>query len=255
MGTFTPSNADGMDFAFETFNADMKMQPTQTASPDSTYFANMAPTEASTTSMPNVMPDGSTMTAQQPRIPNKNAPLDERFECIMEQVEAAGFDSFDSLVTAYYGQTFSESSPLANEQRMSRNRRLPKVISDVYQATGQWTDWERRGFQDEILKTAESMVTTEGCDARASLSGNISTFIEAQDQCNHAAANEAILSMKRSVQDELPNSWALTMALAADNRQSWRSDRSNTALATILLLNYSGRIPNDQLMRLIGACL
>lgn len=255
MGTFTPSNADGMDFSFETFNADMKMQPTQTASPDSTYFTNMAPTEASTTSMPNVMPDGSTMPAQQPRIPNKNAPLDERFECIMEQVEAAGFDSFDSLVTAYYGQTFSESSPLANEQRMSRNRRLPKVISDVYQATNQWTDWERRGFQDEILKTAESMVTSEGCDARASLSNNINAFIEAQDQCNPASANDAILSMKRSVQDELPNSWALTMALAADNRQSWRSDRSNTALATILLLNYSGRIPNEQLLRLIGACL
>ena len=77
MGTFTPSNADGMDFSFETFNADMKMQPTQTASPDSTYFTNMAPTEASTTNMPNVMPDGSTMPAQQPRIPNKNAPLDE----------------------------------------------------------------------------------------------------------------------------------------------------------------------------------
>jgi hypothetical protein len=45
------------------------------------------------------------------------------------------------------------------------------------------------------------------------------------------------------------------MALAADSRQSWQRDRSNTALATNLLLNFSGRIPNEQLLRLVGACL
>lgn len=45
------------------------------------------------------------------------------------------------------------------------------------------------------------------------------------------------------------------MALAADNRHSWQRDRSNTALATTLLVNFAGRIPNDQLLRVLGSCL
>lgn len=45
------------------------------------------------------------------------------------------------------------------------------------------------------------------------------------------------------------------MALAADSRSGWQRDRSNTALATTLLLTFSGRMPNDQLLRLVGACL
>jgi hypothetical protein len=54
---------------------------------------------------------------------------------------------------------------------------------------------------------------------------------------------------------KLPNSWALGMALSYDSRNSWPRDRSNTALATTLLINFSGRIPNDQLLQIIGACL
>lgn len=45
------------------------------------------------------------------------------------------------------------------------------------------------------------------------------------------------------------------MALAADNRQAWQRDCSNTALATTLLLSYAGKMPNEQLLQLIGSCL
>lgn len=95
-------------------------------------------------------------------MPSRNASLDERFETIMRHVDAAGFKSFDDLVTAYYSSTFSETSPLVIEQHLSRNRRLPKVIADVFQATNNWTPWERCGFHEEILKTAESMLIPEG---------------------------------------------------------------------------------------------
>ena len=45
------------------------------------------------------------------------------------------------------------------------------------------------------------------------------------------------------------------MALAADCPASWQRDRPNAALATVLLLRLSRRIPNEQLLQLIGACL
>lgn len=245
------TNAEGMDFTttFDDSSVDMwktdgmKMQQ---ASPESSYLSNMNPAAAG---MPATV-------GMQARKPSQNATLDERFQCIMEQVDAAGFESFDAMATAYYTQNFSDTSPLADEQRLSRNRRLPQFISEVNTAASKgWSDWERKGFQDEILRTAEGMLTSEGCDARQQLGGKVNQLVEAQDNGNAAAAGEAMVSMKRTIQEQLPNSWALTMALASDNRHSWQSDRSNTALATTLLLNFAGRIPNDQLLRLVGSCL
>ncbi|GJN80411.1 hypothetical protein PLIIFM63780_003937 [Purpureocillium lilacinum] len=186
---------------------------------------------------------------------SENASLDERFSSIMKQVEAAGFESFDDLVTAYYRETFTATSSLANEQRLSRNRRLPKVISDVFQATRDWTTWERYGFHEEILKTAEAMLVEERAGAGGSLLAHVMPLIESADGTVPASAGETLLGLKKVIQHELPNSWALAMSLTADGRSSWQRDRSSTALATILLLQFSGRIPNEQLLQLIGSCL
>lgn len=45
------------------------------------------------------------------------------------------------------------------------------------------------------------------------------------------------------------------MALASGTRNSFQRDRSNTALATTLLVNFSGRMPKDQLLQILCACL
>ncbi|KFH45278.1 hypothetical protein ACRE_039130 [Hapsidospora chrysogenum ATCC 11550] len=240
---------EGMDFSFDS-SADMwensgggACNKMRESSYDSSTYSQAAPGA----------PNGPPLRT---RKPSPGASLDERFECIMEQVEAAGFESFDAMAAAYYTQNFNESSPLADEQRLSRNRRLPQVISDVYgSATSSWCEWERKGLQDQILRTAETILTGEGCGARQALGDKITTLIEAQDSGNEAAAAEAVTSMKRTLQEELPNSWAFTMALAADGRHSWQKDRSNTALATAVVLNFAGRIPDAQLLRLVGACL
>ena len=252
------ANTEGMDFA--TFDGSVNMwkpegMKMQQSSPDSTYFSNITPT-GSSAGLQAGLSAAVGINGMQARKPSQNASLDERFQCIMEQVDAAGFESFDAMATAYYTQNFNDTSPLADEQRLSRNRRLPQFISEVNAAASQgWSDWERKGFQDEILRTAESMLTSEGCDARQALGAKVTQLVEAQDNGNPAGAAEAMLSMKRTIQEQLPNSWALTMALASDNRHSWQSDRSNTALATTLLLNFAGRISNDQLLRLVGSCL
>lgn len=58
-----------------------------------------------------------------------------------------------------------------------------------------------------------------------------------------------------TIPPQLPNLWALMMALAADERDVWQRNRSDPVLAAILVLRCSGRIPNDELLSLIGTCL
>lgn len=123
---------DGMGFSFEN-SADMWENSeggtcikVQGSSPDSSTYIHAGP-------------QAPTLRTREP---SPGASLDERFKCIMEQVEAAGFKSFDEMAAAYYTQNFNESSPLADDQRPSRNRRLPQVLSDVYgSATSSWSEW------------------------------------------------------------------------------------------------------------------
>ncbi|KAM0256216.1 hypothetical protein ACHAQJ_005087 [Trichoderma viride] len=261
---FSPVHAEAMDFSFDTnveiwkTGAMSKIHSPPSASNNNNHntLAFSAPTTPSAVlGSPAIASSNSNTMPPVPQPATENASLDERIEGIMEKVQAAGFDSFDALVSAYYCGTFGEASPLANEQRLSRNRRLPKVIDDVSRATKQWSSWERRGFQEEILKTAESMMKSEVAGAHTPLMSKIAPLLDSHDITNPATIAETLVDLKRSIQDELPNSWALGMALSFDSRNSWQRDRSNTALATTLLINLSGRIPNDQLLQILGACL
>ncbi|KAF4123087.1 hypothetical protein GMORB2_6635 [Geosmithia morbida] len=183
--------------------------------------------------------------------------VDQRLELITAQAEAAGFESFDHLVTTYYTQRPDRASTLADEQRFSRHRRLPQVIYDMHTTSpgSVWNGWERESLHDDILRTAGAMLTSEGSDIMQSLGPGVNALLDAQNSGDIAASTEAKASMKRSIQEELPNLWTLTMSLAAGRRHSWQWDRSNTALAISLLVNFSGHLSNEQLQCLVGACL
>lgn len=140
---------------------------------------------------------GINNNAGSPSAPTRHAPMDERLGSVMEQAEAAGFASFDELVMAYYGEQLDESSPLANEQRLSRNRRLPRVVSDVYRRAGGWSSWERRGFYEEMLKIAEAMLASEGAAARASLAEGILPLADGGDR------DKVCLRIRRMVQEQV----------------------------------------------------
>lgn len=47
------------------------------------------------------------------------------------------------------------------DQRVSRNRHLPALISEIQEKSAEWSAWERRGYQDETLKIAESICALE----------------------------------------------------------------------------------------------
>ncbi|KAH6959755.1 hypothetical protein BKA56DRAFT_500945 [Ilyonectria sp. MPI-CAGE-AT-0026] len=191
--------------------------------------------------------------------PSAKQGLDERLEYVLSCTRAAGFESFDALVTAYYNGNFEDSSPLAIEQRLSRNRGLPSVVADVFRDARRWSDWERRGFDEELLKTTESMLVSEGEDSRSSLESLLSMLSAPPNggdgSGTSASQAQATLAMKKVMQNELPNLWALMMAFSAEHKDVWQRNRSNTVLAAILLLRYPGRIPNDQLLKLVSGCL
>ncbi|RFU76198.1 bzip transcription factor, bzip-1 [Trichoderma arundinaceum] len=210
---FSPAHAEAMEFSFDA-NVDVwktdamsnKIRPPPASNNPLAFSAlPTASTPSAVLGSPVIAGSNATMRPV-PQPGTQNASLDERIESIMETVQAAGFDSFDALVSAYYCDTFGEASPLANEQRLSRNRRLPKVIDDVFQATKQWSSWERRGFQEEILKTAESMLISEGAGARSSLMSKITPLLDSHDATNPVATAEALVNLKRSIQDEVSKS-------------------------------------------------
>lgn len=171
----------------------------QTPSTTSSHLPSISSDTHGTTVATELSPDIPTS----PIMSAKNASLDERFEWILECAQATGFESFDAMVTAYYNASFGESSPLGNEQRMSRNRRLPRVIADVFHAASQWSDWERRGFHEEILKTTETMLFSEGDSARNTLKVGINPLIEAQNYTNLNTTVQAITVMKKMIQNEV----------------------------------------------------
>ncbi|KAH8653257.1 hypothetical protein BGZ60DRAFT_419837 [Tricladium varicosporioides] len=187
----------------------------------------------------------------------RDASLNDRFEKILDCTEAAGFENFDALVTSYYNaskEDFDESSYLANEQRLSRSRRLPKVIADVFEGAKNWSVLESRGFHEEILKTTELMLASERASMRNPLNFSISPYSRTEAN-NTSAWTSTVSSSKMTIQNELPNLLALMMSVASDNRAIGQRDRSNVAYAAILLLHCGGRIPNDQLLDMLRSCL
>ena len=135
-------------------------------------------------------------------VPAKQTSLNDRLECVMECVINNGFENFDALVTAYYNGIFAESSPLAYEQRLSRTRRLPKVIADVCHTADQWDSRERRGLQEEIVKTTENLLSSEGDDAQRNFTECIMTLAQtqAQDMTNKTCSPGPI---KRMMENEV----------------------------------------------------
>jgi hypothetical protein len=89
------------------------------------------------------------------------APLQDRIRYVMDQAVAMGFGTLDEVVAAYYTEMFEHTSPLYKEQRLSRNRRLPRLLSTLHNAAKDWAEWERRGFREQITQGAEEILVEE----------------------------------------------------------------------------------------------
>ncbi|KND86913.1 hypothetical protein TOPH_08461 [Tolypocladium ophioglossoides CBS 100239] len=186
--------------------------------------------------------------------------IDERIEAALEGLESLGFSNFDSFAEAYYSGNFDESSHLAAEQGMSRKRRLPRLLSEILDAAQSWDPWERRGLNEEVLRTAESLLVSEGKNIDdKSMEASISSFIQMADLAGtpqqSQSCPQSVATVKKTLQNELPNLWPLMMAVAGGNRAPRQRDRSNMVLASIVILHCSGRMPKQKLLELLDACI
>lgn len=73
----------------------------------------------------------------------------------------AGFRNFDDAVASYYAAQINTATPLAIEQRYSRNGRLPSILAAVYRNSQGWSEWERRAYNDEVMVSAERILERE----------------------------------------------------------------------------------------------
>ncbi|GJC96127.1 hypothetical protein ColKHC_04953 [Colletotrichum higginsianum] len=85
----------------------------------------------------------------------------DRVRHVIEQAAAVGFETLDEAIAAYYTETFEDVPSLYQEQRLSRNRRLPRLLSTLQSAAKGWSEWERRGFQEQIAMGAEELLVQE----------------------------------------------------------------------------------------------
>jgi hypothetical protein len=87
--------------------------------------------------------------------------MEDRFETIIASVEDAGFDSIDSMSSAYYTTSFGEHTAIHALQSQSRSRRLRTLLASLRQKSAEWIDREAQGYREEIMRGAEDIFTRE----------------------------------------------------------------------------------------------
>ncbi|PHH66867.1 hypothetical protein CDD81_5219 [Ophiocordyceps australis] len=87
--------------------------------------------------------------------------LEDRFDSIVEAIHKAGFENIDDMLLSYYTAGFDEDSEMFHEQRMSRRRGLPALLSKLRDTSTSWQQHERDGYQTEILTSAEDLLVSE----------------------------------------------------------------------------------------------
>lgn len=184
MTAFPPPHADNLDFPFDSSQDDWTIDA----------FG------LKTRSCPSPMGQVSFAQIPNPALPVLEPMLDnsteERVESVMRHAQATGFDTFEDIATAYYKTNFKDSSALSTGQHSSHSKRFSRVISDVYQATESWPQWDRRGFREEILDTAMAMLNAEA-------SGKGSQLASALQNKGASSVSESLQSMKKTVQQEV----------------------------------------------------
>lgn len=174
---------------------------------------------------------------------DSSASIDARLSQVLKAVNAAGFDSLDSAVIAYYKKSSKGNDGLRQEQRLNRMRRLPVLLKELHHSAQGWGQWERRNFQEQIIRSTEDILFAELEDHLASrrTSPQNSPYGNEQRGASHqneedetdveAEVSQAIQSIKFSAiltKMQLPNTWTLLTSLSTKYSiiasQDWEGD-------------------------------
>jgi hypothetical protein len=97
----------------------------------------------------------------QPRKCLAGGSIEARMNYILDAAKEAGLQNFDELVAAHY--TYSPHAPATTQQDqwLGRDRRPSQFLRNSCKAAEGWCDWERRGFEEEIMRGAEDAMRQE----------------------------------------------------------------------------------------------
>ncbi|KAJ4255488.1 hypothetical protein NW762_009483 [Fusarium torreyae] len=140
------------------------------------------------------------------------ASIEDRLSHVLKAVDAAGFDSLDSAVVAYYQKSSKGNEWLRQEQRLNRMRRLPVLLKELHLSAQSWGQWERRNFQEQIIKSTEDILFAELEDhlsTRRSTPHGSPCSIEQRGQ-----GRQHMTEDDTDVEAELPNTWTLLTSLS-----------------------------------------
>ncbi|KAF7561371.1 hypothetical protein G7046_g2772 [Stylonectria norvegica] len=143
---------------------------------------------------------------------NNSDSIEARLSHVLKAVDAAGFDSLDSAVAAYYKKSLKGNEWLRQQQRLNRMRRLPALLKELHQSAQGWGQWERRNFQEQIIKSTEEILFAELQDhlaARRSCPQNSPCSTEQSGQAGENEVEDEV-----DAEAELPNTWTLLTSLS-----------------------------------------
>lgn len=141
----------------------------------------------------------------QPRdAPLQSSPmLESQLQHMIAYLRAMGFQSFDALATIYYTGLFGGSLQLHNEQRQSRSRRLPALISELVLDAKHWSSKERQGFYDEISKATEDTLIAEMHDSKDSICNAVDPLFESYNGEDPLQASHILTALRLSVPNQV----------------------------------------------------
>ncbi|KAF2158318.1 hypothetical protein M409DRAFT_31150 [Zasmidium cellare ATCC 36951] len=161
--------------------------------------------------------------------PSQVASLESRMAYILQQAALVGFKNLDALAAEYYTANFRKTSALFSDQTLSRIRRLPELIATIQRAAKEWTEWEQKGYQEEIVKGAEELLLAEWMAFKNC--PRFSEWMELVSKPNNST--EETVKVKQILQDEAPNLWGLNSSLLGTGINPHRNNQVRATLNTI----------------------
>ncbi|GME33069.1 hypothetical protein G6011_02569 [Neofusicoccum parvum] len=126
--------------------------------------------------------------------------MEGRIEYLIRCAQKAGFPDLDSAMIAFYTSPFDEGSGCSITQHLSRKRCLPKLLAALRSHAESWRSWEAHAYQDEILKSAESLLLAE---MRSTLALGADKLLLPASASNSRDCNWSAVS--HQVRDEVSN--------------------------------------------------
>ena len=195
--------------------------------------------------------------------------------------QAAGFHKTSGLNQTCCGSIPYQYAPAETGRNLTLYRHCSEDNSVTPKEASTWSCVDTAQVHQTALEVVKEMLAVEKYEKQNSIIEQLSRLLDDEgiESVNIArtiqAVNTGLRHMVSSVSPimvachyirtkvisnftnkvQLPDSWRLNMALADGNDPGQVTEPSQITLATMLLQQFSGRIPKTRLLKLIDACI